>query len=202
MSDTKPFRRGFKKDAEKWAIEYREKLNLGAWAQLDAFRLAKHLNVAIFPASEFATAPDELALLAGEGGRDNCGWSALTMKNIAGDRIIIHNQNHCRARQQSDIMHELAHIICSHEHEYSAEEIALPFFLRKLNEAQEAEAIFLGGALQLSKACLFWAKKRDMSNDAIAEHFNASIEMVNYRMNISGVAKQIAYKKKVVNANT
>ena len=200
MSDTKLFRRGFKTDAEAWAVEYREKIGLRAWSPLDALSLARHLNIAIFPASAFIIDPIELALMAGEGGRDNCGWSALTMKNVAGDRIIIHNQNHCPARQQSDIMHELAHIICAHEHEYSADELALPFHLRKLDDTQEAEAIFLGGALQLSKACLFWAKKRSMSNDAIAEYFNASTEMVNYRMNISGVAKQVAYKNRAVKA--
>jgi Zn-dependent peptidase ImmA (M78 family) len=196
MSVQKLFRRGFKKDAENWAIEYRERLALSAWSPLDAFSLAKHLGCAVYPASAFIDNTEELALLAGKNGHDNCGWSALTMENAAGKRVIIYNQNHAAVRQQSDIMHEIAHIICGHKNDLSLGAIALPFYLRKLDEVQEAEACYLGAALQLSKAGLFWAKKREMSNEAIAGYFNASIEMVNYRLNISGVAKQLSYRRR------
>lgn len=64
------------------------------------------------------------------------------------------------------------------------------------NPKQEAEAEFLGAALQISKACLFWALKRNMTHAQIATHFNASEDMVKYRINASGVAKQRYYMSK------
>ena len=97
------FRRGFKTEAEARAVAYRAKVSQGAWSPLDAFKLAAYLDVAVFPADSIITSSEDLALLAGENGLDNCGWSALTMINISGNRIIIHNQNHGPARQQSDM---------------------------------------------------------------------------------------------------
>lgn len=114
MQDKSLFRRGFKTKADNWSVEYRAKLFQQACSPLDAFKLAGHMNVHIYPASEILTSPDDLAQLAGKDGFDDCGWSALTMDTVAGNTIIIHNHNHSDVRQQSNIMHELAHILCEH----------------------------------------------------------------------------------------
>jgi len=84
-------KRGFKANAEKLAKQYRENLNIHPCAPLCAFKLAEHLQVPVFSATEFLKLSDEINLLSGTNGSD-CGWSALTMLTKAG---VVGNQK-CR----------------------------------------------------------------------------------------------------------
>ena len=188
-------KRGFKAKAEKLAIEYREKLLLHACAPICAFKLAANLNVPIYSATEFLTLPDEMTRLAASNG-DACGWSALTMTTKANNKIIIHNPYHSAARQQSNIMHELAHIICLHKIKELDHSTPVPIGMRHFDEIEEEEAKCLGATLQISRPALLWSIKRKMNNTEIAAHFNASAEMVAYRLNTSGVTKQSYYINK------
>jgi Zn-dependent peptidase ImmA (M78 family) len=181
-------KRGFKAKAEKIATECRENLNIHPCAPLCAFKLAKYLNVGVYSATEFLKEPSEIKKLQGKGSEDY-GWSALTMVTKLGNRIIIHNNFNSASRQQSDIMHEIAHIICEHKAKELSKEFNLPLGMRDFDKLQEEEAIYLGATLQLSRPCLLWAKKRNMTNEEIASYFNASIEMVNFRMGMTGVNK-------------
>ncbi len=195
MATKVKLRHGFKANAEKLAKEYREELNIHPCAPLCAFKLADHLSISYYKATEFISSPEHIRLASGADG-ETCEWSALTMVTEAGNQIIIYNHFHSEARQQSDVMHELAHIICKHDHEQINHDSELPLGLRSYNPVQEEEAKCLGSTLQLAKPCLFWARKRNMPYDEIAAHFNASVEMVTYRMNISGLAKSAYFKKK------
>ncbi len=105
------------------------------------------------------------------------------------ERIIIYNPFHSTARQQSDMMHELAHIICKHERKADEYDSELPVGLREYDKEKEEEAKCLGSTLQLSTPCLLWANKRSMSVEEIAEYFNASKDMVIYRRNMTGIAR-------------
>ena len=118
------------------------------------------------------------------------------MPNFEGTKIILYNPFHSKARQQSDLMHELAHIICEHKHGEVSHNTPLPFGMRNYNTEEEEEAKCLGSTLQLATPCLLWANKRGMTTDAIAEYFNASIDMVAYRMNMTGIARRAYYKSK------
>ena len=182
-------KRGFKAKAEKLAIQYRESLNIHSCDPLCAIKLAEHLKISVYDATEFITKPSEINLLSGANGKD-CEWSALTMTSKVGNRIIIYNPFHSVARQQSDLMHELAHIICKHEIHQVETDFEIPFGMRDYDEEQEKEAEWLGSTLQLTKPCLLWARKRNMATIEIAAHFNASVEMVTYRMNITGITKR------------
>jgi hypothetical protein len=188
-------KRGFKANADRLAKQYREKLGIHPCAPLCALKLAEHLQVPVYSATTFLNLPEEINLLSGMSGRD-CEWSALTMITAAGNRIIIYNPFHSVARQQSDVMHELAHIICNHETNQKDYDFEIPFGMREYNEEQEEEAKCLGSTLQLATPCLLWAKKRNMATEVIAAHFNASSEMVIYRMNMSGIAKRYSNFKK------
>jgi len=184
-------KRGFKAKAERLAKKYREELNVHACAALCAFKLAAHLKIPIFKATQFLTLPYEIEKLS-----NNCEWSALTVPNFEGTNIILHNPFHSDARQQSDLMHELAHIICEHEHAVTLHDKPLPFGMREYDSEKEEEAKCLGSTLQLAKPCLLWASKRNMTNEEIADHFTASIEMVRYRMNTTGIAKRAYFQSK------
>ena len=189
MGNKTVLQRGFKTKAEQLAIEYREKLDIHPCNPLCAMKLADYLNVSIYKATEFLSSSSDVDLLAGKNGQE-CEWSALTMKTEAGNRIIIHNPYNSPARQQSDLMHELAHIICKHETQQANYNFAVPFGMRYFNEVQEEEAKWLGATLQIAKPGLFWARRRNLTLEEIASHFNASVEMVKFRINTTGLAKQ------------
>ena len=195
MATKSILKRGFKAKTERLAIKYRENLSVHACAPLCAFKLAEHLNIPIYSATEFIKSTNEINLLSGANGIE-CEWSALTMTTKVGNRIIIHNPFHSTARQQSDLMHEIAHQICKHEHIQTDYNFEIPFGMRYFNEEQEEEAKCLGSTLQITRPGLLWAVKRNMTTEEIANHFNASIDMVKYRMNLSGVTKQSFYMNK------
>lgn len=181
--------RGFKAKAEKIAVNYRKELLIHPCGSLCAFKLAEHLNIPVYEATEFLKLPKEIARLSGVGEED-CGWSALTMITQAGNTIIIHNPYHSPARQQSNMMHELAHIICKHSIDLSKYDMTIPIGMTYFNEIQEEEAKCLGATLQMPRPGLLWAMKRNMDKTNIALHFNASVDMVTYRLNTTGVFKQ------------
>lgn len=185
--------RGFKANAERLAKQYREELNIHPCAALCAFKLAEHLQVPVCKSFEFLNLPQEVSILSAENGVD-CGWSALTMPTKSGNRIIIYNEYHSQLRQQSDMMHELAHIICKHERQQKVYDFEIPFGMRDFDELQEEEAKCLGSTLQLPTPALLWASKRTMANEDISTHFNASLDMVKYRMNMTGIAKRKYFK--------
>lgn len=185
MASTNILKRGFKARAEKIATECRENLKIHPCAPLCAFKLAKYLNVEIYNTTEFLKEVHEIE-----------GFSALTMITKIGNRIIIHNSFHNPFRQQSNIMHEIAHILCEHKVKELPVGVNLPFGMRDFDKLQEEEAICLGATLHLSKPCLLWARKRNMTNEQIASYFNASVEMVNFRMSMTGLNKPF-YRNKV-----
>jgi len=105
--------------------------------------------------------------------------------------IIVHNPTHTPARQQSNLMHELAHILCGHKISESKEIIELPKCLRDFNEEKENEANWLGGCLQLPRPALLYCLRHKMNIDDIAKQYNCSTEMAKYRINITGVKIQM-----------
>ncbi len=183
-------KRGFKANAERLAKQYREELKIHPCGALCAFKLAEHLSIPVYPATKFLTLESEIECLS-----NNCEWSALTMPNYEGRILILHNPFHSKPRQQSDLMHELAHIICKHSHENVLHDLPVPFGMRNYDPEQEEEANCLGSTLQLAKPCLLWARKKGLNDEAVAEYFNASIEMVKYRMNITGISKGAILRK-------
>lgn len=194
MATTSILKRGFKSKAEKIAIECREKLNLHACSPICAFKLANHLQIEIYNASDFFQ--DEVILQKFSGiDCEAYGWSALTMVTERKNRIIIHNNFHSPARQQSNIMHEIAHVLCDHKHENINYDFNIPLGMRDYDKLQEEEAIYLGATIQLPRPGLLWSKKRNLTNNQISEHFNASLEMVNFRLSITGVNKTYSKKK-------
>ena len=185
------YRRGFKKWSDDKAIELRKELGLVASSPLCAFDLSKYLNIPIFEPKEInGMSEQHLDKLLNSGCKH---WSAATIPIKNKEYIIIHNPRHSSSRQQSNLMHELAHIICEHKIPDDKKINGLSGFLRNHDENQENEAEWLGACLQLPRPALIWALKKNMSLEQISVHFNASKEMVRYRINITGVKKQLSY---------
>lgn len=190
------FKRGFKAWADKTAVEFRKKLDLYYYEPLPSRKLANLLDVyLITPDSLFSYDSNYLKNLKNGGSSE---WSAVTVKNQENINVVIHNPKHSKPRQESNIMHELAHIICNHQPEEFESRENFPFqFLRNYNTEQEEEANWLGACLQLPRKALEWAFKEGMNVTDIVDFYNASKSMVNYRINTTGIRYQFSkYKSK------
>jgi Zn-dependent peptidase ImmA (M78 family) len=86
-------------------------------------------------------------------------------------------------------MHELAHVICKHTTIKLISKSGITF--REFDEDQEAEARWMGAALQVPRRGLMWALYRGMTLEMIAEHFGASPQLVRYRQNVTGAKIQL-----------
>ncbi len=183
---------GFKAKAERIAVDFREELDFKVHDPLSAFDLAKHLKITVQNPIQAGLTKSEANILM----RKGSGWSGLTLVNKDDQHIIIYNSYESPGRQQSTVMHELAHVICEHalpEPKIIANQI-LP--LRTYDPVFEEEANSLGGSLQIPRAGLLWALKRKMTVSEISDHFLASEAMVTFRINTTGVNKQLSFTKK------
>lgn len=180
-------RHGFKTWAERQAAEQRRMLNLSSIAPLAAERLAKRYNVAIQSPKDVPGMPlDYVEWLLRNGPSD---WSAVTLHTVLG-RLILLNTAHSAPRQQSDVMHEIAHLICDHKPTTVISLKGSFYSLRGYDAEQEEEASWLGACLQLPRPALAWAAARRMTTIQIADHFLASVELVRYRWNKTGIVRQ------------
>ena len=188
-----PLRRGFKADAERIALEYRQLLGLKKHDPLPAQQLADHLHVRILVPSEIpGITLDVLDPLLIKG--KDCWSAAIYLRNEK--KYIIHNPTHAPCRQESNLMHELAHAHCNHpigDLETAVAACMLP--LRKIDDEHEAEAECLGACLQLPKEALFhYHNILKKTTAEISRMFNACKPMVEFRLRMSGVLKIGSWK--------
>jgi Zn-dependent peptidase ImmA (M78 family) len=182
-------KRGFKAEAEKISNRLRNELNLKPNDKLCAFDLANHLEVRVFIPKELGFSGQEEKKLL-----HTSGWSAFSSEKD-GKYFIIHNNAHSDNRQQSNIMHELAHIICKHK--IPPEKLKFHFLstMRCFDPQQEAEAEHLGSVLQLPRDGLLYHLKKSKTTEEIANHFTASVKMTSFRINSSGLKRQLSFTK-------
>ena len=182
-------KRGFKTQAEQQARDYRQALAIHDSQPLPAKSLAGHLGIHVMTPDEI---PGLDSLYSGQLSNRNSKWSAAAVVIPEQNReFIIYNSAHSRPRQESDIMHEIAHIICKH----AAVNSEINGSLRSYDKEQEEEARYMGACLQITRVGLLWALRRGMTREQIAKHFLASIDLVRYRQNVPGADKQIARER-------
>jgi Zn-dependent peptidase ImmA (M78 family) len=176
--------RGFKSWAERTAASIRRELGLSDDAPFDLRALAELIEVRLMVPSEVAAMPkDVLRTLLVD---DPDGWSAVSL--TAGARaVVIYNPCHSKARQSSDIAHELSHIILSHEPAKLVVSSDGQMVMRSYNSKQEEEANWLGWSLLLPREALLHASRQKMSTSEIARTFEVSEALVSFRMGVTGV---------------
>lgn len=187
------FRRGFKAQSERRAIEVRKTLNLEEISPLSANILADHMGVRVWSAQDIQdfSQSDLNHLLHVEPDE----WPAFTIR-IGEHFLVVYNPSQSPRRINSVLMHELSHIILGHELTSAGTTTDGHLVPSNYDEAQEAEADWLGGALLLPRPTLLWMRKRGMSKDDAADHFHVSHEMLNWRIRMTGVDHQMRYSKK------
>jgi hypothetical protein len=172
----------FKRWCENEATNWRRKLNLYAYEPLPAAKLAAALEVLLIRPTEIPgfDATHLMNILEADGS----SWSAVTIPVPGQQPLIIFNPFHAPPRHESNIMHELAHLILDHEPVVIPTN--LPILRQTYSKKDEDEAAYLGGCLQITRTGLDWAIGREMSHQGIADHFGASSQMVQYRLNMTG----------------
>ncbi|MDX2001489.1 MAG: ImmA/IrrE family metallo-endopeptidase [Chitinophagales bacterium] len=187
-SSSAKFKHGFKSWAERKSISTRAEMGLSPHDFLCAFELSKHLKIPIFTPNDIdGLSKENLSNLLGEG---STKWSAAVIVSGITSFCIIHNPTHSVQRQQSNIMHEIAHILCGHSLAQANANSTLNTLMREYNKEQENEADWLGSCLQLPRQALIWSLHRHLGPKEISEKYSASIQMVNYRIGITGADRQ------------
>jgi hypothetical protein len=185
------FRRGFKTWCENTAAGFRRDLHQPADSALDPRALAQHLKIVVWTPDDvvrlgnLAQAHRDQLLL-----HDDSSWSAVTMV-LPSRKIIIVNSSHSPVRQNSDLTHELAHLILEHDParvDMTAERLMI---LDTYNKAQEEEADWLSGALLVPRDALFQRLVRDSRDDSAASYFNVSKAMIVWRRQVTGIDIQL-----------
>lgn len=176
--------RGFKQQCESHSIHYREKLNLLPHWRLSAEALADYLECDVLSIVDIPGITqkdvDQLTQV------DPRSFSAATVK-VDDYTLIVFNPSHTSKRHESNVMHEIAHIVCGHKPIRIGYVPWFPFPLREFRQEDEDEAKWLGGCLQIPRVGLEWALGAKMTPLEISEHFGASPEMVSYRRNMTGI---------------
>lgn len=178
-------KRGFKAEAERRAIALRRELGAQAHDPVDPEQLAKHLGVEYRSAGDLVpmSALEELEQL------QPFAFSACTFRLDGGRTVVILNPLHSEARQVSDGMHELSHLLLRHEMRRLERVGGLAFLT--CDPDQEEEANVLGATLLLPRPLLLRAHAAGMSASAIAAQFKVSEQLARWRLNASGVAVQV-----------
>jgi Zn-dependent peptidase ImmA (M78 family) len=168
--------KSFRKRCETIAGEKRMELELQIFDPLPSNLLANKFEALIRRPDEMNMPQNVVQYFL-----DNTNWWGILFPFKP--PVIVYDPKQSPARFESTIMHELAHLILGHPSEriYFAPDGS---FSREYNSVVEAEAAYLGSCLQIPRRGLLWAVQRGMSNDEIAQHFKASVEMVNWRQSM------------------
>jgi len=186
------FKRGFKTWCENVAIQQRRELGLQSVDPLEPWRLAEHLEVQVWTPEQIpALDPSSLRRLVKE---DPDGWSAVTIHLDSKDLIIL-NSAHRGGRPASDLAHELSHIIIDHKpSRVDITEDGL-LMLNTYNKDQEDEANWLTGCLLLPRDAVMLIRRQNMHSQSAARRYGVSLEMLRYRLNVTGVNFQLSRMK-------
>lgn len=180
-------RRGFKAEAEREAARVRKELGLASHDRLDPRELASHLSISVVDAADLVAISEleELERLQAY------AFSAATFK-IQDRKIIVVSPLRTKGRQNSDIAHELAHVMLQHDLSEIKDLNGMPFRTCKPDEEEEATAF--GGTLLLPRPLLLSAARRRASVEQIASDYDVTVEMARFRYNTTGVAKQTLHR--------
>jgi len=183
-------RRGFKAEAERIATDVWTAMDLEPSDALDAVALAQHVGCSVHAADELVSI-DRLRELYDI---QSNAFFACTIPLPNGSSAVVYNPLMPDSRRNSDVSHEVAHILLDHSLS-RLERIGNVSFL-SCDKAQEDEASWLSGCLLLPRPALVHDLKKRRSHATIAEQRVLSIEMVEYRIRVTGAARQLAASRR------
>lgn len=181
------FRRGFKTEANRIAIDVRADLGLPAEAPLDPWAVCLRLDV---PVIKLSSLVDAGGALIGQHFLDEepNAFSAVTLP-VGMSTVIVHNDRHAPVRQRSNLFHELAHCFLGHP----LKAVFRTDGTRARDGDVEDEAAFLGGCLLITNEAACRIVNLGIQATA-GRTYGVSTEMMSYRLRVSG-ANQIAIRR-------
>jgi Zn-dependent peptidase ImmA (M78 family) len=154
-----------------------------------ALDVANYYNVTVWSPNDVEGVPSaDIQYLLGAGADE---WSSFTLK-LGTRNLIVVNTAHSERRQNSVLMHELAHIILGHQLSSGVITGSDHFVPSNYNQDQEDEAAWLGATLLLPRPALLWMRRRNMSDDEAATHFGVSLDLLKWRIRMTGIDYQLA----------
>lgn len=173
-------------------MRVRAKLSLGAIAPLDPCQLADLISVPVLSPGDVRDLPDDCRSRLTNEHSDN--WSAITVQN-ANHHLVVLNAGRAVTRRNSDLAHELAHLILAHEPSMMFVSPDSGIALRTHNKEQEEEANWLAGCLLLPRDALLSIRRRGLSDSEACREYGVSAAMLRFRLNASGVDIQLRRAK-------
>lgn len=185
-----PLRRGFKAEAERLAKDSWRAMGLTPNDRMDPARLAEHEGCIVRSAGSLV----DIAKLEELYEIQNDAFFACTFK-LPGDRYaIVYNPLMSDKRRNSDVAHEVAHIVLGHRLSRLERLGNVAFFSG--DKRQEEEAAWLSGCLLLPRFVLIHDLRKRRDDAIIAERRMLSLDMVKYRMRVTGAARQITAERR------
>jgi Zn-dependent peptidase ImmA (M78 family) len=175
--------RGFLTQAERHAARLRDELGLGPADPVDIRTVARHIGVRVVAADELI----DVARLQELERIQAFAFSACTL-DIRSTKVIVFNPLRSHARTQSDLAHEVSHLLLGHDLDEIRVVAGMPF--RTCRPDQEEEATNLGGTLLLPRPLLLRAARRGLGVEEVAEQYGVTLDMARFRLNRTGVARQ------------
>lgn len=169
---------GFKTEAEEYAEEFRAELDLEIDGPLCPFRLASHLEVPLLPLSQLANFSRKYLEYFQGGGQSE--FSATTV-NDGSYRLIVHNDSHHPYRQNSNVMHEIAHILLGHPPRPPVKGDGC----RHFDPLLEKEANELGFVLLVPKRAALRIIETQMGMESACATYGVSSKLLRYRISIT-----------------
>ena len=183
-------RRGFKSRCEQISKTYRDALSLSLDDPLSYKDLANYLGILVWSIKEIPNLDKKYILRLTEIDKDE--WSALTITE-GGNHLIILNPTNSKRRQENDAMHEISHIILEHEPK-NVIKIHKILFANNYDKEIEDEANWLAATLLLPRQGLLSVYRKTREISAVANRFGVSTQLVNMRINQTGIKYQLQHR--------
>lgn len=177
-------RRGFKAEAERLAEKVRGDMGKRPADPLDAVELARHAGADVRRADELTSLEKLQTLEELQPG----AFSACTF-TVGAQHVIVYSPLASAGRTQSDITHEVAHIVLAHSMKSVQTLGGVSFFTCDADEEQEAN--WLAGCLLLPRQLVYLAAKRGLDSAEIADAYKVSEPMASFRLRTTGVMRQL-----------
>lgn len=180
----RPLRRGFKTEAEEYALEFRTELGLKGYAPLAPQKLAEHLEIPLLPLSSLRQkAPESVNFLLADG---TTSFSAVTVF-VGLRRIVVYNDSHSLRRQANDISHEISHAVLDHPPTPPLSELGC----RNFDSVVEDEANWLGATLLVPRPAALRIARLGITPAEASTEYGVSEELMRMRLNVTGAYREV-----------
>jgi hypothetical protein len=179
---------------EPFADDLRRLAHVGPHEKLDPWRLAEHFGLRVLDGHSIINQiPHEQRIHLNGRGKDDWSGGVYPIPLEDGTLICMLNPFHSRRRNKMTLMEEISHIHMDHSPSGVSYE-AHGLKVRDYHAAQEKEAYGIGSAALLPWRSFLTALKLGKSVTELAEMFDVSPELIQYRIKIT--AGSNLYNKK------